>query len=107
MAQSQKPDVAELNADVALQMSILRDDIASLTATVADFGKAQASHMKSTASQKASDLADSGAATAEAMRAKAEQTYSDTERAVRDNPGTAIGIAAGLGFLVGMLTVRR
>ena len=41
MAQTAKKNAEEFNDDVSKQMAILRDDIASLTATVAEYGKAQ------------------------------------------------------------------
>ena len=107
MAQSAKDNVSELNTDVTKQMAILRDDIAALTATVAEYGKAQGSLLKTTAAEKAANLANTGAATADAIKLKAEKTYSDAEEAVRMNPATAVGIAAGIGFLVGMMTARR
>lgn len=107
MAQTAKNNVSELNTDVAKQMAILRDDIANLTATVAEYGKAQGALLKSTAAEKAAEVADAGTATAETVKKKATKTYLDAEDAVRANPGTAIGIAAGIGFLVGMMTARR
>jgi len=107
MAQASKNNVSELNTDVTQQMAILREDIANLTATVAEYGKAQGAALKSTAAHKAADLAETGAATAEALKAQAGKTYSGAEGAVRANPATAVGIAAGVGFLVGMLTARR
>lgn len=107
MSQAAKNNVSELNSDVSKQMAVLRDDIATLTETVAEFGKAQGALLKSTAAEKAEGLADSGAAAAGALKAKAEKTYADTEGAVRANPGAAIGIAAGIGFLCGMMSARR
>ena len=107
MVQSAKNNVAELSGDVNQQMAVLRDDIANLTAAVADYGKAQGLHLKSAAAQKAADVAHSGAETAAAVKHKAEVAYSDAETAVRANPAAAVGIAAGLGFLVGMMATRR
>jgi ElaB/YqjD/DUF883 family membrane-anchored ribosome-binding protein len=63
--------------------------------------------MKSAATQKADQAVETGAAAAEALKVKANKTYTDAEDAVRANPGTAIGIAAGVGFLVGMMSARR
>jgi len=107
MAQSTKNNIAELNTDVSKQMAVLRDDIAALTATVAEYGKAQGDIMKSAATTKAQEVAQSGAAAADALKVKATKSYSDAEDAVRANPGAAIGIAAGVGFLIGMITARR
>lgn len=107
MAQTAKNNVSELNTDVAKQMAVLREDIAALSATVADFGKAQGAMMKSSALHKAEEVAETGAAAAEVVKSKAVKTYSDAEESVRANPGTAVGIAAGIGFLVGMMSARR
>lgn len=107
MAQSTKNNIAELNTDVSKQMAVLRDDIAALTATVAEYGKAQGDIMKAAATTKAQEVAESGAAAADALKVKATKSYSDAEDAVRANPGAAIGIAAGVGFLIGMISARR
>lgn len=106
MAQTAKSNVEELNVDVAKQMAILRDDIANLTATVAEYGKAQGVALKATAAQKAADVAESGAQTAQSLKTAAEKTYASTEDAVRENPAAAVGIAAGIGFLVGLMARR-
>lgn len=107
MVKSAKTDASELGDDVTLQMMVLREDIAQLTATVAEYGKAQGLQLKSAASQTAADLAQSGTETAAAVKQKAQVAYSDAENTVRENPAAAVGIAAGLGFLVGMLATRR
>lgn len=107
MAQSTKSNVAELNTDVSKQMAVLRDDIASLAATVAEYGKTQGDIIKASATSKANDMAETGTAAADALKEKASKTYTDAEDAVRANPGAAIGIAAGVGFLVGMMSARR
>ncbi len=107
MAESIKSNVAELNNDMSKQMAILRDDIANLTAAVAEYGKAQATILRTAATDQASGIADAGKVAARAVRAKAESTYSDAEEAVRANPAAAVGVAAGVGFLVGLLATRR
>ncbi|MDF3414378.1 DUF883 family protein [Sulfitobacter sp. M57] len=107
MAQSTKSNIAELNTDVTKQMAILRDDIANLTATVAEYGKAQGDIVKAAATSKANNVVENGTAAADAVKAKATKSYSDAEDAVRANPGAAVGIAAGIGFLVGMISARR
>ncbi len=107
MVQSVKNSAEELNADVSAQMAVLREDIANLTAAVGNYGKVQASQLKAVATEKAASVAQSGAETAAAVRKNAEIAYSDAESAVRANPAAAISIAAGLGFLVGMIATRR
>lgn len=107
MAQAAKNNVSELNTDVAKQMKVLREDIANLSATVAEYGKAQGNLMKSVAAEKAADIASTGKNAAKTVKNRAEQSYSDLEETVRENPAAAVGIAAGVGFLVGMLSSRR
>lgn len=107
MAQSAKNNVSELSGDVNQQMAVLREDIANLSAAVADYGKAQGLHLKSAAAEKAAQVAQSGTETAAAVKQKAEVAYSDAESAVRANPAAAVSIAIGLGFLVGLMTSRR
>lgn len=107
MVQSVKNSAAELSSDVNEQMAVLREDISNLTAAVASYGKAQGLELKSAAAHKAAELAESGAQTAASVRKNAEVAYSDAENAVRTNPAAAVGIAAGLGFLVGMIATRR
>jgi len=41
------------------------------------------------------------------LRADAERHGREAEAVVRSQPGTALGIAAGLGFLVGLMAARR
>ena len=75
--------------DLSAQIQILRDDIASLTSTMGDYGKAKAQEARSTAQDAAAEAQ---------MRA---------EEFVRSQPTTALGIAAGIGFLFGLVTARR
>ena len=86
--------------DLSTQIAILKDDIAALTATMGDVGKAKVAEASSTASATAADLAEAG-------RAKAVETQEKAEEFIRTQPTTALGIAAGIGFLVGLMTVRR
>ncbi|MGO4909622.1 YqjD family protein [Pseudorhodobacter sp. W20_MBD10_FR17] len=107
MAQVEKSNVAELNTDLSKQVAVLREDIANLTSIVAEYSKAQSAQLKSKVEEKAADLAETGASAAQAAKATAKVAYSDAEDSIRENPAAAVGIAAGLGFLVGLLTSRR
>lgn len=107
MSQTEKSNVAELNTDLSKQVAVLREDIAKLTAIVADYSKAQGGQIKAMMADKAADLAESGATAATAAKATAKVAYSEAEDSIRNNPASAVGIAAGLGFLVGLMTSRR
>lgn len=52
-------------------------------------------------------LYDRGRREAHQVAAHAEEYYDDLSQAVRRNPAQALGIAAGVGFLVGLLIARR
>lgn len=107
MAQAAKSNVSELNNDVSKQVQILREDVAKLTETMAEYGKARGLAMKEDAVAKASNVAASGKDAAKVAQHKAQDAYAGAEDAVRHNPAAAVGIAAGIGFLVGMIATRR
>lgn len=107
MAQASKANVAELNTDVTNQMKVLREDVAKLTEIVAEYGKARSRELTSEAANKAADVAQTGKDAAKAVQTKAQNGYADAEEAVRQNPAAAVGIAAGMGFLVGLVASRR
>ena len=86
--------------DLTEQMAILRDDIAALTSTVGNFGKAKADEAAETVKSTAADLKEAGQQSLAETQARAEDF-------IRSQPATALGLAAGVGFLVGLLTARR
>ncbi len=86
--------------DLSEQIQILKSDIAGLTETLGEFATVKSSEVKETAKQKASDIAAAG-------RDKAVETQLHAEEFIKTQPATALGIAAGVGFLVGMMTARR
>lgn len=86
--------------DLSVQLQVLKDDIASLTSTVGSYSQGKAAEARDTAQQKASELSSSA-------QARAKETQKQAEDFIRTQPATAIGIAAGAGFLIGLLTARR
>ena len=58
--------------------------------------KAEAERLYQTSQQKASEVAH-----------YAEERYDEVSEMVRRNPAQALGIAAGIGFLVGLILARR
>lgn len=91
-----EPTLQDLNN----QISVLRRDMSSLTSTIADLSKSKAADLSSIAREKAAETADQIAARARAVQAQANDF-------VAAQPGTALGIAAGAGFLVGMMLSGR
>jgi len=94
-------------ADVTEQLSILRDDLNSITATIAELAQAKGADL----SQAAQDRLDAAKASANAgvehAKLQAVHLNSQANDFVRTQPAAALGIAAGLGFLIGMLSSRK
>jgi ElaB/YqjD/DUF883 family membrane-anchored ribosome-binding protein len=86
--------------DLSAQVSVLKNDIATLTNTLTEYGKERGDSLRRQARDTASDLSSAGVARAKDAQAQAEDF-------VRTQPTAALGIAAGVGFIVGLLTVRR
>lgn len=94
-------------ADLEDQIATLRKDIAGLTGTIAALGRNQGARWSAAAEESAETMRAKAADAAEMARVRAESLYADTEAHVRQNPAAALGIAAGLGFLFGLMTSRR
>jgi|Cruoilmetagenom7_1024161.scaffolds.fasta_scaffold00162_26 ElaB/YqjD/DUF883 family membrane-anchored ribosome-binding protein len=86
--------------DLSAQITTLKNDLATLTQTMADLGAAKTTEAKQAAAQTAENLQNAG-------RDKILEAQLQAEDFVQKQPATSLGIAAGLGFLVGMITARR
>lgn len=114
MAKNGKADISDVSAEI----ESLKSDVATLTALLTDIandeaGKAKgdaknlASKLKSAAEDQATMAQVRAAEMGEQARVAAEKGYAKTEEAVRQQPGVAIGVAAGVGFLIGLFAARR
>lgn len=104
--------IAEVKSDVSTaelqaQIQTLKNDIAELTATVARYGRAQTEALKAQARTGLRTVAERGQEQMTAAQELAAAKYAETEDYVRAHPATSVGIAAGAGFLVGLLASRR
>ncbi len=93
--------------DLKAQIDALKADISALTGTVRDIGKNRAEAFRTAASDQAGVWRDQGEAAMQEARAKGMQAYGTAEQSVRDNPAMAVGIAAGIGFLTGLIFGRK
>ena len=93
--------------DLEKQIATLKGDIAKLTETVGTYGRAQGRELKSTAAATAELARAKGQEAAAVAQEQATAAYHATEDKVRENPAAAVGIAAGFGFLVGLIASRR
>ncbi|HBU15920.1 MAG: hypothetical protein A2092_06380 [Rhodobacteraceae bacterium GWE1_64_9] len=90
---TRREDTADL---LETQVAELKADLARLAALLADRGQTEAETLRDTAR-----------AEAEKLRAKGAEGVAQAEDWLRGHPGQALGIAAGLGFLLGLLLGRR
>lgn len=82
--------------DLGAQIETLRTDLASLTATMSDLGKVKSAQLKEAVRHK-------GVETADYVETQLKDARARADLFVSERPSTALGIAAGLGFLVGYL----
>ncbi|MCR8825381.1 DUF883 family protein [Pseudosulfitobacter koreensis] len=117
VASKTKPQATD-TSDVSAQLELIKADIAQLTTLLGQLTshkkdeasarvKQGVSDLKNTASEQATYARVRAAEAGEQVQDMAEQYYGQAEDAVRKQPALAVGIAAGLGFLVGMMTTRR
>ncbi|MEJ6396708.1 DUF883 family protein [Yoonia sp. 208BN28-4] len=93
--------------DLAEQIKILRDDLGSLTQTIADMGRATGENAVNAAKSKVNDVRDAAMDRAETAQLHAMEVKNQADDFIRTQPATALGVAAGLGFLVGFMSSRR
>ena len=87
---------ANSNADdLAAQIEAIRADMQNLTSTVSRIGTAQIGRAQDMAKETVGRAQD-----------KAKETAQEAQEAIKRKPLQAVAIAAGLGFLFGVLTRR-
>lgn len=93
--------------DLTDQIAVIRDDIAALTRMMSDVGKGKANEAADAVKAQAADAQQRLSEHAEVARQHAADMHGQANDFVRNQPATALGIAAGLGFLFGYLGSRR
>ena len=86
--------------DLSEQIDILKNDLSNLTQALSDYGVAKSNDAKRAAQQTAAEVQN-------ASRDAARKAQAQAEEFVHNQPATSLGLAAGIGFLVGMMTARR
>lgn len=94
-------------ADLAAEIQTLRDDLGSLTGTLSELTKVKGHEVTHLAAQKADAVQQKATEVAGFVSARAKDAQDQAEDFVQKQPATALGIAAGVGFLVGMMSARR
>lgn len=93
--------------DLAKQIETLQKDLNSLTKTMTEMGKAKGDAAVSATREKLSDARHHMSDVAETARLHAMEMQGQANDFISKQPATALGVAAGLGFLVGMMTSRK
>lgn len=94
-------------SDLAAQIDTLRNDIAALAQTVGDIGKARGEEAVNAAKGKVDAVRDQAADAADTARLRAMEFQDQADNFIKTQPGTALGVAAGIGFLIGFFGSRR
>lgn len=89
------------------QIEALKSDIASISQTLVDMGTVRRDAVVSEASDKVAHLRKRSEQQLHDAQAKVEDIANQTTEAVRQQPAAAVGIAVGLGFMLGFLTGRK
>ena len=90
-----QPKANPTTEDLSRQVEALKADITRLTSTMADYGKARGREFRGEAERRATEL-----------KGEAQHKVDEIEAYVRTNPAQALGIAAGVGLLIGLLSRR-
>ncbi|MCE8006131.1 DUF883 domain-containing protein [Aestuariivita sp.] len=94
-------------SDLAAQIETLKTDLANLTSMIGEIGTAQSERAKGAIQDKLEGARETGAARVADAKDQAAKLGAEANDFVVRQPATALGIAAGIGFLIGMLGARR
>lgn len=92
--------------DVVKQINDIRAEIAQLNKLIGKIGSTSADNIKAQAKEKFSQLSDMTEEEVRMLREKADLAGEKFVSGVRSQPLAAVGIAAGIGFLLA-LTIRK
>ena len=82
-------------------------DVSDIDHTGTDQVRSNGNGLKEKARLAGRSALDLGKATYDQLQEKAVNYSQSTDRAIRDNPYTALGCAFGIGLLLGALALRR
>ncbi len=103
MAQSKSPDSDDLNAQIAT----LRQDISTITDTLGAMAKAQKDGLTDAAHKRLDEARARGADAISSAQAQANALNAQAHEFIQEKPALSLGMAAALGFVVGILTTTR
>ncbi len=89
--------------DVVKQINDIRAEIAQLNKLIGNIGSGTADNIKAQAKEKLSQLSDITEEELKMLRAKADLAGEKFVTGVRKQPLAAVGIAAGVGFVLALM----
>jgi ElaB/YqjD/DUF883 family membrane-anchored ribosome-binding protein len=110
MAQTQKSDGTRSGPgqeEMAAQIGQIKQDIGTLTKMMADYAGETEQWAEAALRQRAQAAREQGAVALKDAQLQAQKLGAQANEFVAHKPGMALGIAAGLGFLVGVWGARR
>jgi ElaB/YqjD/DUF883 family membrane-anchored ribosome-binding protein len=93
--------------DLSRQVEALRADLLGTAETLKALGLSQGQAMADDLRARADRLRHEGEERMARMQKQAEGLASEADKMVRDQPAMAMGMAAGFGFLIGLLLARK
>jgi ElaB/YqjD/DUF883 family membrane-anchored ribosome-binding protein len=95
------------SAAVAEEIAVLKQDIARLTAAVADLVKREAGQTRSRVEDVVTDLYREGRDALGQAEARAKGLGEDLSHTIERNPITAVLAALGIGLIIGLLSRKH
>jgi ElaB/YqjD/DUF883 family membrane-anchored ribosome-binding protein len=93
--------------DLTKQLEALRADMEGIGQTLKALGLSQGHAMAEELRERADRLRQKGEAEFAHVKDRAQGAVSEADRMVRDQPAMAMGLAAGFGFLIGLILARK
>ena len=92
--------------DIEASLAQVKDDIAALTDTLAQYGRGKVNGIQSSAARKSEIALKSSEESLNELRAQVEQLSGKIENQIKEKPLQSIAIAAGIGALFAMIARR-
>ena len=94
-------------SDLTDQVAALKSDIAAITDILAEIGVDKKNQAEARLRNAASEVKARGEQHLLEAQLRAEDLSNQAVEAVRQQPAAAVGMAVGIGFLIGFLTARK
>ena len=89
------------------QISDLKKDLADISKSLASLGSSSSEAAVEQARKTASELREAGERNLHRAQSQAAEMGHQANDAIRNHPSTAVGLAVGIGFLLGFITGRK